>query len=336
MNLPDRTHRSKTAAIAGARVRSRAPSLSLSLSCVPVLLSSMLIFGIGTAHAVAPAGYSKPPSTPAQSPMAAVSAGAVENSSDAAGSPTTFRSLVPSSWIEAQGNHAYEALIATAERQHRLLPATSPEVRNARETVQKLVPYALKWNDRAKNWKWEINVIRSPDINAICLPGGKIVLYTGMLERLKLNRDETALLIAHLAAHALREHARARIGQQQVNALDDGKISPLFGVKGMPPTDLDVGPSLIALRYGPDDETEADVIGADIASRAGYDPRAGLVLWEKLERVAHRRSLPFALAHPISIKRLKDLKKRQRDMLPLYAKAIGSRVDRLKPYYAGR
>jgi Zn-dependent protease with chaperone function len=329
MTLPGQTHR-----------------LTTATRTVAMVLSLALVLGAGTARALVPSSNGKQAtgasaSQATQTPSASdtldgVPASAVEAGTDPMSGPTTFRSLVPSSWLEAQGNHAYDTLLTTAEQQHRLLSATSPEVRNARETMQKLVPYALKWNDRARNWKWEINVIRSPDINAICLPGGKIILYTGMLERLKLNRDETALLIAHLAAHALREHARARIGQQQMTGLDNGKISPLFGVKGMPPTDIDIGPALIALRYGPDDETEADVIGADIASRAGYDPRAGLVLWEKLERIGRTRHLPFTLAHPISIKRLKDLKKRQKDMLPLYAKAIGSRVDRLKPYRPGR
>lgn len=110
----------------------------------------------------------------------------------------------------------------------------------------------------------------------------------------------------------------------------------LFDAKGASDASINVGPALIGMQYGPDDETEADVIGADIASRAGYDPRAGLALWQKVDRVAHRRPAPaFTLAHPVSDKRLKDLKKRQKDMLPLYAKAIGKSVDALPPYRTG-
>lgn len=275
----------------------------------------------------------------------------------------TFRSLVPSGWLEAQGAQANDRLIAFAAQQDELLPNDNPQVVQTRTILQKLIPFALKWNDRAKNWHWEVNVIRSPDIDAICLPGGKIVINTAMLDRLGLNEDETALLMGHLIAHALREHARTRIGQEQAaqlaslraasaaaaasatnaptgqghqRALRNVKLPALYGPKGPIASD-NVGPQLLDMRYEADDETEADVIGADITSRAGYDPRAGLALWEKVERISHRRPVPpIALAHPVSEKRLKDLKKRQKDMLPLYAKAIGTTVENLPPYRIGK
>lgn len=272
-----------------------------------------------------------------QAPIQTPAAAAVSSTSAPIGA-VTYRSLVPSDWLEAQGAKTNSTLIATAAQQNRLLPATNPQVIQVRAILQKLIPYSLKWNDRAKNWQWEVNVVRSPDIDAICLPGGKLVIDTGMLERLGLNEDETALLMSHLIAHALREHARARIGQQQVAELNNGKVpnANLFDAKGASDAAINVGPELLAMRYGPDDETEADVIGADIASRAGYDPRAGLALWQKVDRIARRRPVPpFTLAHPVSDKRLKDLKKRQKDMLPLYAKATGKSVDTLPPYHAG-
>jgi Zn-dependent protease with chaperone function len=309
----------------------RTPRAVTAMKGAATALVLAFTFTAGPARAVAP---------PSPATAAAVSAASADKSltqgqASPPATPGMFRSLVPAEWLEAQGAQAYDSLLTTAAQQRRLLPADNAQVRKARAILQKLVPYALKWNDRAKDWKWELNIVRSPEINAICLPGGKIVLYTGMLQTLKLNDDETALLIAHLAAHALREHARTRIGQLQVAQLGD-HAPQLFGVKGMEAVTPNVGPALIAMRYGADDETEADVIGADIASRAGYDPRAGLALWEKLERLARRRHLEFTLAHPISIKRLQDLKKRQRDMLPLYAKAEGTSVNRLRPYREGR
>ncbi|MGI4862230.1 MAG: M48 family metallopeptidase [Janthinobacterium lividum] len=248
---------------------------------------------------------------------------------DPAPAPGTFRSMVPSAWLETQGAQTYAQVLGAASRAHRLEPASNARVIQAREILQRLVPYALKWNDRARNWKWEVNIVRSRDINAFCLPGGKIVINTGMLERLKLNNDETALLMSHLVAHALREHARARIGEQQTVAHPNGALTDRWSA-------ADIAAQLVGMRYGSSDETEADVIGADIASRAGFDPRAGLVLWQKVDWIGRRQRLPFTLAHPLSARRLADLKKRQRDMLPLYAKAKNTTVARLPPYRPGR
>lgn len=331
MILPGRTPRPAT--------RMRAARLSWALT----------LAAAAAAATFAPAAIGNPvaattPAHPTSATSAAAAAarsapaptGAQADADDAAPAPGTFRDTIPSAWLETQGARTYVQLLGAATRAHRLEPAGNARVVRAREILQRLVPYALKWNDRARNWKWEVNLVRSRDIDALCLPGGKIVIDTGMLERLKLNNDETALLMGHLIAHALREHARAEIGEEQTTARPSGGASSRAGTAPQPWSAADVAARLIALRYGPSDETEADVIGADIASRAGFDPRAGLVLWQKVDWVARRRHLPFALAHPLSAKRLADLKKRQKDMLPLYAKAKRTSVARLPPYRSGR
>jgi len=252
-------------------------------------------------------------------------------------SPLTFRSIVPPEWIEAQGAHAYDRAAAFAAQQDQLVPDNNAQAMRVHAIFNKLIPFALKWNDRAKDWHWEIALVKSPDIEAISLPGGKFVIDTGMLDRLRLNDDETAILIGHLMAHALREHARSRIGES-LQAIEQAQGIPTGvtarGVEGNP---VNIAPELLGMRYGTDDETEADVIGADITSRAGFDPRAGLAYWQKIDRISRWRSPPaFTAAHPISDKRLRDLKKRQKDMLELYAKAIGKPVGDLPPYREGK
>ncbi|MCP1117771.1 Zn-dependent protease with chaperone function [Robbsia andropogonis] len=344
----------------------------------------------------------------------------------APGGPLTFRAMVPSDWLEIQGELAYEHALAIAAQQGQSLPDDNPTVVRTRAILARLEPFALKWNDRAKGWKWELSIIHSPDLDAVCLPGGKVLINDGMIERLGLNENETALLIAHLIAHALREHARSKIGEQlgqadprvgktgravagtkalaaapspgarsardpgdtslfgssglaqadtrdglPVDPADGGatprKVSsssrngthaidandtqravpgaPIIGAPGAAPVDglalsgtsLNVVPALLNLHYEAADETEADVIGADMASRAGFDPRAGLALWEKIAAMARwKPSLPFVQEHPITDKRLADLKKRQKDMLPLYARALDASVDDLPPYRPGR
>jgi Zn-dependent protease with chaperone function len=352
----------------------------------------------------------------------ALNAGAALNGSapiaGAAGGPLTFRAMVPSDWLEIQGELAYEHALAIAAQQGQWLPDDDPKVIQARAILAKLEPFAMKWNDRAKGWKWELSVIHSPDLDAVALPGGKVLINDGLIDRLGLNEDETALLIGHLIAHALREHARSRIGQQLGSAglVSDGTAlaaagrngetsatSSLFGSSGLaqadtrenaaamgygsgaggaaqaattshsatvtaaaPATDaahrvaqgtpivgapgaapvnglalagskVNVVSSLLTMQYEAADETEADVIGADMASRAGFDPRAGLSLWQKVDAMAHwKATLPIAVEHPVTEKRLADLKKRQKDMLPLYARSRDVAVEDLPPYTPGR
>ncbi|SDV50292.1 M48 family metalloprotease [Chitinasiproducens palmae] len=248
------------------------------------------------------------------------------------GGGDAFRHAMPAADLELQGDATYQRLIGNARASRTLLPANDARVRRSRAILQKLVPYALKWNDRARDWRWDIEVVRSPMIDAIALPGGKFVVYSGIIDKLSLRDDELALLLAHLSAHALREHARGRLASVAQDRVADERISRLFGL--VPP----VGAQglrtdrLLGLRYGTADETEADVIGADIASRAGYDPRAAINFWQKVALANRRHPLDFALVHPYTYKRELALRKRLNDMLPLFAKALGYTVQTLPPF----
>jgi len=252
------------------------------------------------------------------------------------GSYAVFRNLIPSPALEAQAADEFEQIVYGAQHADRLYPASDARVIRARSIVDKLIPYSLKWNERAKNWKWTIAVIRSPDIRMYCLPGGKIVIYSGILDRVRLNDNELAMLLGHEIAHALREHARERLGEQQAAQLDSsGTIPQLFGLADLGATVLGIGSQLLEMKYTPTDETEADVIGSDIASRAGYDPRAAITLWDKLAAATHsNRNQDYIYGHPYTAARRQDIVKRLPDMLQLYAKAIGKTVDEL-PDYAG-
>lgn len=248
-----------------------------------------------------------------------------------AGSADAFRDAVPPEMLEQEGDVTNQRLLQAARAAHLLLPADDRRVRRARAILQRLVPYAYKWNDRARTWHWDVNVVQSPNIDAVALPGGKIVLYSGMIDRLSLRDDELALLLAHLSTHALREHARGRLAQAAHGKLDNQRLSRLFGLR--PGVSLDpLGDRLLSLRYGPADETEADVIGADIASRAGFDPRAAVNFWQKVALANRAHPLEFAQAHPYTLAREHALKKRLNDMLPLFAKTLGTSVAALPPF----
>jgi hypothetical protein len=251
------------------------------------------------------------------------------------GGYAVFRNLIPSPMLEAQSAEEFDQIARGAEHMNRLYPPTDARVKRVQAIVDKLIPYSLKWNDRAKNWKWDIAVLRSPDIRVYCLPGGKIVVYGGMLDKVRPNDNELGMLLGHEIAHALREHARERLGEQQAAQLGSGTIPQLFGLADLGEAPLGIGTQLLEMKYERADETEADVIGSEIASRAGFDPRAAITLWDKLTvATRNNRDQGFIYVHPYNPTRRGDIMKRLPDMLPLYAKAIGKSVDAL-PDYAG-
>ncbi|KAG8150962.1 M48 family metallopeptidase [Burkholderia catarinensis] len=317
-------------------------------------------FAAGFAHAAdagatatgsAPAAAQATPSTPATSAApappsaaeaaqpsgAAVPAKAYTPTSQQVryGNAIAFRTLIPSPLLEQLTANEYAQIVQAAADSNRLLPANQPRVKRLRAIVAKLAPYSVKWNDRVKSWAWDVNVIRSRDIRLTCLPGGKVLVYGGMLDRVRLSDDEFGVLLAHGIAHALREHARSNFSETSQTSLRAATLPPLFGVGDPLPQALNLGERLQALHYDPTDETEADVIGGDIAARAGFDPRAAITLWDKLA-VATRanKATGFIYTHPYSTARRQDLLNRLPDLMPLYAKAIGKRVDTL-PDYAG-
>ncbi|RXV72203.1 M48 family peptidase [Burkholderia stabilis] len=251
------------------------------------------------------------------------------------GNAIAFRTLIPSPLLEQLTANEYAQIVQAAADSDRLLPANQPRVKRLHAIVAKLAPYSVKWNDRVKNWTWDVNVIRSRDIRLTCLPGGKVLVYGGMLDRVRLNDDELGVLLAHGIAHALREHARSNFSATSQTSLRAAALPPLFGVGDPLPQALNLGERLQALHYDPTDETEADVIGGDIAARAGFDPRAAITLWDKLA-VATRanKATGFIYTHPYSTARRQDLLNRLPDLMPLYAKATAKRVDTL-PDYAG-
>ncbi|RQR28395.1 MULTISPECIES: M48 family metallopeptidase [unclassified Burkholderia] len=251
------------------------------------------------------------------------------------GNAIAFRTLIPSPLLEQLTANEYAQIVQAAADSDRLLPANQPRVKRLRAIVMKLAPYSVKWNDRVKNWAWDVTAIRSRDIRVTCLPGGKVLVYGGLLDRVRLNDDESGVLLAHGIAHALREHARSNFSATSQTSLRAATLPPLFGVGDPLQQELNLGARLQTLRYDPTDETEADVIGGDIAARAGFDPRAAITLWDKLAAATRaNRTSGFIYMHPYGAARRQDLLNRLPDLMPLYAKAIGKRVDTL-PDYAG-
>ena len=229
--------------------------------------------------------------------------------------------LVPAAEVEQAAAQQYAALKQEAAQKGLLAAPNDPQLQRVRAVAQRIMPFAGKWNARAGNWKWEINPLKSDEINAFCMPGGKIAFYSGIVDRLKLIDDEIAIVMGHEMSHALREHARARMAQQAATNIGERLLSQLFGFGNAGNAVLSASASLIGLRFSRDDETEADAVGLELAARAGYDPRAGVTLWQKMQ-ASHSGGPPKWLSsHPADGDRVAEIQRHLPEVMPLYEKA---------------
>lgn len=235
------------------------------------------------------------------------------------GEASSVRKLVPAEALEKSAIQQYGQLKQQAQKKDALAPDDHPQVIRLRAIAAKIVPFSYRFNPRARRWRWEINLIGSKQINAFCMPGGKIAFYSGILDTLKLTDDEVAMVMGHEIAHALREHARERMAKSQLTQLGATVLGELIG-GGRYSGAFRMGGDLLSLKFSRDDETEADVVGLDIAARAGFDPRAGVSLWQKMT-AANRGAPPAWLStHPAGNDRIREIEKHLPEVLPLYQK----------------
>jgi predicted Zn-dependent protease len=237
------------------------------------------------------------------------------------GKQSSFSKLVPAEQVEAAAQQQYAQMMQQARAQNALAPADHPQVVRLRYIAERLIPLSLPWNARAKQWKWEVNLLNSKQVNAFCMPGGKIAFYSGILEQLKLNDDEVAQIMGHEIAHALREHARERMGKTAATRIGAGLLSSLLGLGNTGDALLNMGGQLLTLRFSREDESESDLVGMDIAARAGYEPNAGVTLWQKMIAASKGAPPQFLSTHPAGETRIRDLQKNMPRVMPLYQKA---------------
>jgi predicted Zn-dependent protease len=197
------------------------------------------------------------------------------------------------------------------------------QTERVRAIATRIIPQTAVFRKDAPAWKWEVNVLTSPEVNAWCMPGGKIAFYTGILEKLQLTDDEVAAVMGHEISHALREHGRERASQQLATGLGASAVGAVLGI-GQTGTDLAglVGQVTYLLPYSRIHETEADRMGVELAARAGYDPRAAIVLWQKMAKLSGGGGPPAILStHPSNEERMKDLAGFSEKVMPLYEAA---------------
>ena len=235
------------------------------------------------------------------------------------GRESRFTRFISADQVEQSATQQYGYLKREANGKAVLASDDEPQLVRLRAIAQRIIPFAASWNSRAANWRWEVNLIHKKDLNAFCMPGGKIAFYDGLLMRLQLSDDEVAMIMGHEMAHALREHARERMGKTAATRVGAGLISSLFGLGDLGDAALNIGGQLLTLRFSREDESEADLIGLDLASRAGYDPKAAVTLWQKMMKAAESAPPEFLSTHPAGPTRVKDIEAALPKVQPLYA-----------------
>lgn len=240
------------------------------------------------------------------------------------GQASSLRKLVPAEQLERSAAQQYQQMKQEAASKQALAPDDHPQLQRIRAIARRILPFAPRFNSRAANWQWEVNLIGSRQLNAFCMPGGKIAFYTGLIDQLQLTDDEIAIVMGHEVAHALREHARERIAKSELtNGVANIASELLAGTKygGLVQLGLKGGANLLTLKFSRDDESEADVVGLDLAARAGYDPRAGISLWQKMG-AANRGAPPQWLStHPAGNNRIQEIEHHLPEVMPLYEAA---------------
>jgi predicted Zn-dependent protease len=233
----------------------------------------------------------------------------------------SMSTMVSAQDIEQTAAKQYDAEVANA-RANGTLNADAAETVRVRKIAARLINQTTVFRTDAKDWKWSINVKSTNDLNAYCMPGGRIMVYTGLIDKLGLTDAELATVLAHEIAHALREHSREQVSRAYAQQAGLGAIAALAGLNDasmqLASVLSDVTFSLPRSRV---QESEADEIGLELMARAGYDPRAALSLWQKMAKAGQGGTSSFFSTHPSGTTRSADIQALLPRVLPLYEAA---------------
>lgn len=230
--------------------------------------------------------------------------------------------LVSSAQLDQMAVQAYSKLKADSTTKG-VLNKDQAMLKRVRGVSNRLQARTGVFRKDAPGWNWEVNVISSDALNAFCMPGGKIMVYSGLITRLKMTDSELAVVLGHEIAHALREHSREQVSQAMAAQAAIGVGATVLGVGNAGASMAGSGyQALVATRFSRNHESEADRIGLELTARAGYDPRAGITLWQKMISANQGGRPPeFLSSHPAEASRVREIEKLLPTVMPLYEAA---------------
>ena len=237
----------------------------------------------------------------------------------AVGVDRTQRMMISAEQINAAAAQSYQQTMQEASAKG-LRNRDANQLNRVRAVVNRLIAAAGAFRPDSLRWAWEVNVLTSKEVNAWCMPGGKIAVYTGLLDTLQLTDAELAAVMGHEIAHALREHGREKASQQAAQNALIGVGAALLGLGDGVASLANIAAQVTyGLPNSREFEREADRIGVELAARAGYDPHAAITLWQKMARAGGGGGAPnFLSTHPTAADRIQDLQKYSEQVMPLY------------------
>lgn len=230
-------------------------------------------------------------------------------------------SLVSEQALMQEAQQQYHGILSQAKAQG-ALDVNTQQTARVRAITQRLIAQVGVFRPDAARWNWEVHVLNSDEVNAWCMPGGKIAVYSGMINQLQLSDAELAAVIGHEMAHALREHAREQVSQQMAAGVGLSVLSAITGSSATADLGGQLTKVMFTLPNSRTHETEADRMGVELAARAGYDPRAAITLWQKMGSLGGGGAPPeFLSTHPSASSRTADLTQISQQVMPLYEAA---------------
>ena len=238
--------------------------------------------------------------------------------SGAVGASRSQLLLVSSAELDQMAVQSYNKLKAEAAAQG-LLNTDAALLARVRAVAARIEPQTAVFRADAPRWQWEVNLITSEQINAFCMPGGKIMFYTGLIRKLNLSDDEIAVVMGHEIAHALREHSREQVSQAVAAQTAIGIGAQLLGLGGGASQLTGAAyQALVETRFSRSHENEADRIGLELMARAGYNPQAGVTLWQKMTNAGSAGGGGFLSSHPSDSSRVEQIQSLLPTVMPLY------------------
>jgi len=223
-------------------------------------------------------------------------------------------------------SQAYRQMMAELDKKKQIDRGTpdtlSPRLKKVQEITDRLIAQAIQFRPDSAGWRWEVQVINDPKtVNAFCMAGGKMAIYSGMWEQLKISDDELAQVMGHEISHALLDHTRERMSVARSTSLGVQALGIVTGVGSLGGQAMDMAAQVaITLPNSRESESEADAVGTQLAARAGYDPKAAVTLWDKMAKLG-KGPAEFLSTHPSPENRSAKLKELGAKLEPVYLAA---------------
>lgn len=231
----------------------------------------------------------------------------------------------------ARSSGMYSSLIGDLAESGKL-STDSAQIARVKDITDRLITQAVTYRPQAENWQWSVNVIDDPEsVNAFCMAGGKMAVYSDLIEKLQPTDDELAQVMGHEISHALASHTAEKMSVQIASELAVITATAMANPRNQQTVHDVSALAAIALINLPNSRTaeyEADRIGIELAAKAGYDPHAAVTLWDKMAKLSGGSTrFDFLSTHPSSPKRMEVLAELEKSMVPLYEAGMTTRAD---------